>query len=181
MGVNVMKSRTRQSKTVRFNIPAVVPADRSLLPGIIKLAQSYPYPHSFFGQPQADMYVRKLAGAEPRNGEGWYAVKHLYNVAAAAHLKIYGVGNGNGHTLWKIRHPLVTDYHQPLYLDLLFNGLIAEAVSARQGTAKFVIFLSEYEKDLMLKLQEVGFEREACLHDYYRLGESCFIYGRTVS
>ena len=173
----------KQTKTKRDGLPkiAVVPADNNLLPGVIELARSYPYPHSFFGQLKADHYVRKLAGPDRKPGEGWYAVTRSHKVTAAAHLKIYGVGSESGHTLWKIRHPLVKDYHRPLYLDLLFNGLITEATRQRKGTAKFVIFLGEHEKDLMLKLQDAGFEREACLRDYYRLGERCFIYGRTVA
>jgi hypothetical protein len=178
-----MKVATRQTKTDRDDVPkiAVVPADGNLLTGIIELARSYPYAHSFFGQPNADFYVRKLAGPDSQTGEGWYAVIRFHKVTAAAHLKIYGEGSQNGHTLWKIRHPLVKDYSQPLYLDFLFNGLIAVATGVRKGTAKFVIFLGEHEKNLMLKLEDVGFEREACLRDYYRLGEKCFIYGRTVA
>jgi hypothetical protein len=160
----------------------VVPADQLLLDGIGRLARSYPHPHSIFGGPDADQYVQKLARQAQHPGEGWYALNpDGEDVVAAAHLSIYGIGRDNGHTLWKIRHPLVADYWPPTYLQALFEGVIAVAKWLRPGTAKFVVFLSEYETEAMLQAGAAGFEREGSFHDYYRLGEVCFVYGRTVA
>src|SRR3954454_24310592 len=85
----------------------IEPAAPRLLPGIVKLANAYPYPHSVLGQPGAERYVRRLAAQSNYPGEGWYATTHFGEVVAATYLSVYGVGDGSGHTLWNIRHPLL--------------------------------------------------------------------------
>jgi hypothetical protein len=154
--------------------------NQSLMQRVIELATSYPYPHSVLGGPRAGNYIEKLAERVQYPGEGWYAVRHLEEVLAAAHLCVYGVGGGDSHTLWKIRHPLVADEHPPECLTFFFHGLIDIAMKLRPGTAKFVIFLSEYEQEAMSQARKAGFEHEASFKDYYRLGETCFVYSRTV-
>jgi hypothetical protein len=160
---------------------AVVPADQISLRGISRLARAYPYPHSIFGGPESDPYVQKLARQPHNLGGGWYVLGLGDEVVAAAHLSIYGVGRGDGHTLWKIRHPLAADYRQAAYLRALFEGIIRAAMRLRSGTAKFVVFLGEHETEVMLHARLAGFEREGVFRDYYRLGEVCFVYGRTVA
>jgi hypothetical protein len=160
---------------------AVVPADQTLLKGICRLARAYPHPHSIFGGPESDSYVQKLARQSHQLGEGWYALSLDDEVLAAAHLSIYGVGRGDGHTLWKIRHPLAADYRQTAYLRSLFEGVTGVAMRLRPGTAKFVVFLGEHESEVMAHARLAGFEREGVFRDYYRLGEVCFVYGRTVA
>jgi hypothetical protein len=156
------------------------PADQSLLPGVKGVAMNYRHPHSILGRREAAAYVQQLAAQARHSGEGWYAVSRLGEVASAAYLSVYGVGDGNGHTLWKIRHPLLDDGAPAACLRLLFNGLVAAALRARRGSAKFVVFLGEYEQNAMSQVSEAGFQREACFKDYYRLGETCFVYGRTA-
>jgi hypothetical protein len=156
-------------------------ADHGLLPGVEGVAVNYRHPHSIFGRREAAAYVQKLAAQPKHSGEGWYAVSRLGEVASAAYLSVYGVGDGSGHTLWKIRHPLLDDSAPAACLSLLFNGLVAAALRARRGSAKFVVFLSEHEQNAMSQASEAGFQREACFKDYYRLGETCFVYGRTAA
>jgi len=155
-------------------------ADESILCEIIKFARLYPYPHSVLGGMRTEAYVRKLAARINYQGEGWYAITQLNKVLAAAHLSIYGVSPESGHTLWKIRHPLAEEIKITGYLKLLFAGLVELAQRLRHGTAKFVIFLSEHEKNAMSEAQRAGFRCEACLHDYYRFGEKCLVYSRTA-
>ena len=160
---------------------SVVLADQETLGQIIEIAQSYPYPHSIFGTSKAASYVEKLAQQCQYPGEGWYASTYLGKIEACAYLSIYGVGNGRDHTLWKIRHPLLAAGDPPSSLRLLFEGMIDSVVSLRSGTAKFVVFLSEFEREVIEQAQAAGFEREACFRDYYRLDETCLVYGCTVA
>jgi hypothetical protein len=160
---------------------AVVPAGQTSLKDIGRLAHAYPHPHSIFGGPESDLYVQKLARQSHNSGDGWYVLSLDDEVLAAAHLSVYGVGRGDAHTLWKIRHPLAADYKQAVYLSALFEGVIRVAMWLRPGTAKFVVFLGEHETEVMAHASLAGFEREGAFHDYYRLGEVCFVYGRTVA
>ena len=156
------------------------PADAGLLPGVVRLALDYCLPHSLFGRSEAAAYVRRLAAQAKHPGEGWYAAVRGGEVVAAAYLSVYGVGDGSGHTLWKIRHPLHDEGGPAGSLALLFQGLVGAALRARSGSAKFVVFLGEHEREAMTQAGDVGFQREACFKDYYRLGETCFVYGRTA-
>lgn len=114
-------------------------------------------------------------------GTGWYLVERFDEVVAAAHLTVYGLGDGSGHTLWKIRHPLLAPGCSADCLTFLFNGLVETAIGLRPGTGKFVVFLSEFEQNAMVQAGKSGFQREARFENYYRLGETCFVYGRTVA
>ena len=178
-----MKSGSSQLVLTRWAAPELVlrQGDRSLMEGVVNLAVSYPYPHSVLGGPAAGAYVERLAARAQHPGEGWYAVRHLGEVMAAAHLCVYGVGDGSSHTLWKVRHPLFAAGRPTECLAFLFDGVAEVAAKLRPGTAKLVIFLSEYEQEVMLQACNAGFEREACFKDYYRLGEACFVYGKTVT
>lgn len=157
------------------------PDTEGVLAGAVRLASEYPYPHSIFGSASAAEYVLGLASRASHPGEGWYGLGlRPEELAAAAYLGIYGFGRGDGHTLWKIRHPLADASEGGRPLAELLEELVASAVRARPGTAKFVLFLGEHEEEAMRSAQESGFRREACFPDYYRLGEKCFVYGRTV-
>lgn len=156
-------------------------AEGGLLAGVAALAQGYGLPHSLFGRREADAYVHRLASQVKHPGEGWYAVVHDGRVVAAGHLALYGCGDGSGHTLWKIRHPLPAADAPPGCIALLFRGLTEAALGSRRGSAKFVVFLSEYEREAMSEAAEAGFRREARFADYYRLGEACLVYGKTVA
>jgi len=155
--------------------------DERIISDVVRLAVSYPYPHSILGSPDAENYIHKLANQARHEGDGLYALQYSDRVIAAAYLSVYGVGSGSEHTLWKIRHPLIAAGHPSEYLSNLFNMLTAVAVKLRAGTAKFVIFLSELEQEAILQAQAAGFEPEARFKDYYRLGEVCFVYGKTIA
>lgn len=170
-----------QATVSRCETASVVLANHDVLGHISRLAESYSYPHSIFGSPRATSYVERLAQQSQYPGEGWYASMLLGETAAVAHLSIYGVGNGRDHTLWKIRHPLLAEGRHPVSLRLLFDGMIDSVVNLRPGTAKFIIFLSEHETDVIDQAQAAGFEREGCFRDYYRLNESCLVYGKTIT
>jgi hypothetical protein len=162
-------------------VPAIFQTGRDLLPDITKLADAYPYPHGVLGRAGAGRYVEGLAARAQYPGEGWYAATLDGEVVAAAHLSVYGVGDRSGHTLWKIRHPLLADGRTADYLRLLLETLTGVAVRLRIGTAKLVIFLSEYETEVIAQAHNAGFQCEGRFRDYYRLGETCLVYGRTVS
>jgi hypothetical protein len=170
-----------QATLSRCEPASVVLADQETLGQISEMAQSYPYPHSIFGSSGAASYVEKLAQQCHYPGEGWYVSTLFGKVEACAHLSVYGVGNGRDHTLWKIRHPLLARGTQPVSLRLLFEGMVNAVVNLRPGTAKFVIFLSEYEREVIEQAQAAGFEREGCFRDYYRLEEACLVYGCTFA
>lgn len=164
-----------------FRTALFAPETNGLLAGVSRLAREYPFPHSILGSAKADAYVRGLAARTSHVGEGWYGLGVApENLAAAAYLSIYGFGRGDGHTLWKIRHPLADGAHDGGSLAELFEELVTSAVRARPGTAKFVVFFGEHEQPAMRCAERSGFECEACFPDYYRLGEKCFVYGRTV-
>lgn len=161
--------------------PSICLTGHNLLPGITKLADAYPYPHGVLGRAGAGRYVESLASRAQYPGEGWYAATLDGEVVAAAHLSVYGVGDRSGHTLWKIRHPLLADGRPADYLRSLLESLTGVAVRLRIGTAKLVIFLSEYETEVITQAHNAGFQCEGRFGDYYRLGETCLVYGRTVS
>ena len=156
-------------------------ATTNLLPKVAKLAYSYPYRHNVLGSAGAEDYVVRLAATSQHLGMGWYLVERLGEAVAAAHLGVYGLGDGSSHTLWKIRHPLLAADSSGKYLTFLFDGLVRTVRNLRPGTAKVVIFLSEFEDDAMLQASKAGFQREGCFDSYYRFGETCYVYGRTVS
>jgi hypothetical protein len=157
------------------------PPTEGVIAGVAHLTREYPFPHSIFGGSDAEAYVRGLATRACHSGEGWYGLGHRpERLAAAAYLGIYGMGRGDGHTLWKIRHPLSDGSADDQPLAHLLEELVVNAVRARAGTAKFVVFFGEHEHRAMRAAQRAGFRREACFPDYYRLGEKCLVYGRTV-
>jgi hypothetical protein len=159
----------------------ICPTGQSLLPGIGELAAAYPYPHAVLGRAGAGRYVEGLAARAAYPGEGWYAATLGGEVMAAAHLSIYGIGDRSGHTLWKIRHPLLAEGRPADYLRVLLESLTGVAVRLRIGTAKLVIFLSDYEAEVITQARHAGFQCEGQFRDYYRLGETCMVYGKTVA
>ncbi len=115
------------------------------------------------------------------NGEGWYAVIQNNVVSAAAHLSVYGRGNNAGHTLWKIRHPMLRTMTSPSVLGLLLNKIALRAAQIRPKSAKLVMFLGELEDTAIQQAERSAFALEGRFRDYYRLGEDCLVYGRTVA
>jgi hypothetical protein len=156
----------------------ISPATPSILSGIVNLAKAYPYPHSVLGHPSAEQYVRQLDANA--NYSGWYAATIMGEVVAAAYLSVYGIGDGDCHTLWKIRHPMLAQGMPAGCLAALFNYLSTAVLRLRSGTAKLVIFLSEYEAEAITQIENAGFQCEGRFKDYYRLGELCLVYCKTV-
>jgi hypothetical protein len=158
----------------------VARADINDLPVIVALALQYKYPHSVLGTPGAEEYVLQLAQSNISDpNAGWYITKRGLEVRAAAHLSIYGRGDGQGHTLWKVRHPLAVSSHSR-DLTFLLKELAGAVVQMRRGTGKVVLFLGEHEAKAAKAAQEAGYLCEGSFSDYYRLGECCFVYARTV-
>ena len=171
---------TNQGPTA-FRQTVFRPETDGLLSGVVRLSREYPFPHSIFGGSGSEAYVRGLAARASHPGEGWYGLGYgAESLTAAAYLGIYGFGSGDGHTLWKIRHPLTRGAGAGGQLADLFEELVCSAVRARGGTAKFVVFFGENEQEAMRCAQISGFQCEACFPDYYRLGEKCLVYGRTM-
>lgn len=157
------------------------PGDVDFLRRIADLAASYPYQHSIFGGPSTAAYVRKLA-ADPQNGgEGWYGVARGPNNLAVIHLAVYGVGNGEDHTLFKLRHPLLTGDNGGACLTRAIEFAARTAAELRPGSQKLVLFLGEEEDEALRAAQRAGFVLEGEVTDYYRLGERCFVLGRTAT
>jgi hypothetical protein len=156
------------------------PAGQGFLLDIVKLAKAYPHPHSVLGHAGAEHYVHQLAARAQYPGEGWYAATVIGEVVGAAYMSVYGVGDGGCHTLWKIRHPLLAEELPAECLAALFNALSNAVLKLRNGTAKLVLFLSEYEADAITQAEDAGFQCEGRFKDYYRLGEICLVYCKTV-
>jgi hypothetical protein len=156
----------------------ITPATPSILPGIVNLAKAYPYPHSVLGHAGAEHYVRQLDTSA--NYPSWYAATIMGEVVAAAYLSVYGIGDGACHTLWKIRHPMLAPGMPAGCLAALFDALSTTVLRLRSGTAKLVIFLGEYEVDAITQIENAGFQCEGRFKDYYRLGELCLVYCKTV-
>lgn len=155
------------------------PGDTKLLARVIRAAERYPHPHSVFGGPKTAEYVTELATRPPETGEGWYGVEREHGMAAV-HLSIYGNGDRCGHTLFKLRHPLFTGAEGSDCLTDAIEAAATAAARVRPGTQKLVVFLGEKEKDAFESVRRAGFQLEGVLADYYRLGERCFVLGRTV-
>jgi len=153
---------------------------------VVELAASYPYPHSILGKANAAEYVKELLSGRREHlkcsdTDGWYAVFDNAKVCAVCHLSIYGIGNGTNHTLWKVRHPMLRCGEDRAYLVELFNQVFQVAFAARPGSAKVMIFIGEEETDMQWSAGHAGFKEEGCFLDYYRLGECCFVYGKTIT
>lgn len=155
------------------------PGDTELLARVIRAAERYPHPHSIFGGPEAADYVTELANRPPETGEGWYGVEREHGLAAI-HLSVYGNGDGRGHTLFKLRHPLFTGTDGSDCLTGAVEAAAGGAARVRPGTQKLVVFLGENETDALESVRRAGFHLEGVLADYYRLGERCLVLGRTV-
>jgi hypothetical protein len=147
-----------------------------------RLAREYQYPHSVLGCPNAAEYIRAL---EERvrlvPGSGWYcASSESRSVVAAVHASVYGYGDRNGHTLWKLRHPLVDEVPgATVTLAALLQFVSARVVEVRPSSAKLVILLGEHELEARSAAADAKFCLEGVLTDYYRLGEQCLVYGKT--
>jgi len=168
------------TKALARVVPSLTP---DLISSVVDLARAYPFPHSIFNGRDVAAYVRKLNRTQAETGEGWFTC--MVNgqesmVAATAHLSVYGYGRRDGHTLWKIRHPLARPDSGSDVFEELFLGLAEQALLLMPGTAKLVMFLGEHERDAANGAIQAGFNREASLADYYRLDEICYIYGKTL-
>lgn len=153
---------------------------------VIGFALDYPYPHSVLGGKNSEKYVRALLSGRREHMsnpevDGWYLGYEEGEARAVCHLSIYGVGNGNDHTLWKIRHPMIRCGGDRENLSELFRHVCRVSYMARSGSAKVVIFIGEPETMVRWAAEQAGFVMEGCLQDYYRLNESCLIYGKTVT
>lgn len=157
------------------------PGDEATLEAVARLAAEYPFPHSILGTDRAGSYVRQLAARGRWAGEGWYGISlDGGEVAAVAHLGLYGIGGDDGHSLWKIRHPLLAARARGECLSALYRALPRTAVQLRPGTAKVVTFLGEFEATAIRCVREAGFRQEGSFADFYRLGERCLVFGRTI-
>ncbi len=163
-----------------LNIQALVPGNEYFFL-LRELASEYPLPHSLLGTEKAPEYVMKLATRfVDQQGAGWYGYICGNSISAAAHLSVYGFGNGRGHTLWKIRHPMLQTGCDPDHLGILLDFLVDHSLLSRSGSAKIVMFLSEFESIAIEEARAHSFILQGQLSDYYRIGEMCLIYTRTV-
>ncbi len=143
---------------------------------VADMAASYALPHNVLGTHAARSYALRLA----QHPQGkWYGLFAGAQPRAAAHLALYGLGDGYNHTLWKIRHPLALRGIAPVgdWSDL-FKALVREALDVRPGSVKVVLFLSEQEREAGRAAERAGFIVEGRLRDFYRMEETCLIYGR---
>ncbi len=153
---------------------------------VVSFALNYPFPHNILGKEGADRYVLELTekggrSPAPSRVDGWYTGTIEDQACAACYLSIYGIGNGKDHTLWKIRHPMLASSRYRLQLAALLRKMGSIALEARPGSAKIVIFVGEQERDALWAIRKAGFRQEACFKNYYRLGETCYVYGLTLS
>ena len=81
-----------------------------------------------------------------------------------------------GHTLARFKHIAVAEAHRG---QGLAEGLFKEAEKMLDN-AKIEIHVSENEKDALPFYERMGFEKEADLKDHYRMGERCYIMGKTL-
>lgn len=160
-----------------MELMAVKKIGSEAMEGICYLAEQYPFPHNVLGRPSARGYVHRLLGGAEGN---WYVVHTAGLVQACGHLGLYGKGDNNTHSLWKIRHPMSPTKAPVDGLEQLFWGLACEALRFRAGSVKVVLFLSEVEVGAACAAQRAGFVHEGTLKDYYRLGEECLLYGLTL-
>ncbi|MCB1058078.1 MAG: hypothetical protein KDD11_21475, partial [Acidobacteria bacterium] len=112
-------------------------------------------------------------------GEGWYGAARGPDDLAVVHLAIYGVGNGQDHTLFKLRHPLFSGAQGEECLTRAIEWAMRAAADVRPGSQKLVLFLGEEEREALHCAKEAGFLLEGVVNDYYRLGERCFVLGHT--
>lgn len=172
-----------ESSAERASVPEVRifrPQDQGFLADITRLAETYPHPHSVFGGPEAGPYVHNLADHRRFSGEGWFGAASARGLAAV-HLGVYGVGDGRGHSLFKLRHPLSEGPEGLSCLVRAFDAARRAATHTRPGSQKLVVFLGEAERIARQAAEGAGFRLEGTLDDYYRLGERCFILGHTVA
>lgn len=156
-----------------------LPSNAETLTAAIRLGRAYSYPHSVLGGDKAEAYLRRLAERASYPGEGWYGLG-VNGIEVAAFLSLYGIGDGTGHTLWKIRHPLPSGSDPVVRLAALMEEMVRLARRHRAGTAKFVSYLSEHEQDAIKAALQAGFRVEGVFEDYYRLGEKTLVVGRTT-
>jgi len=162
----------------RASVRAITGADGDALHSVAKLAADYPLPHNVLGTGAAPAYALQLAQHPAGRWYGLFDGRHLL---AAAHLALYGEGDGRSHSLWKIRHPLARpEASTGAEWTRLFDALVAAALAIRPGSIKAVMFLSEHERDAGEAAVAAGFAVEGALDDFYRLEERCLIYGRTA-
>jgi hypothetical protein len=162
----------------RDSVRAVTGADGDALHSIAALAAGYSLPHNVLGTTAAPAYALQLA---QHPAGRWYGLFDGRRLLAAAHLALYGQGDGQSHSLWKIRHPLARpEASSGPEWTRLFDALVEEALALRPGSLKAVMFLSEHERDAGEAAVAAGFAVEGVLDDFYRLEERCLIYGRTA-
>jgi hypothetical protein len=158
--------------------------DRDLLEEVAELGERYPHPHSILGTAGARDYVLRLRGPHNRlqvvsRIEGWFAATLAGHVKAACNLGLYGVGDCTSHSLWKIRHPMVSNDTAVPVLAALLNRVGTSALEERPGSVKLVLFVTEQEREAAMAAELAGFAQEGAFSDYYRPGETCLVYGRT--
>lgn len=162
----------------RIPVCAITGADPEALHSVAELAAAYELPHHVLGTSAARAYALRLA--EHPTGR-WYGLFDGRHLLAAAHLALYGEGDGQSHSLWKIRHPLARrEASSGAEWTRLFGALVEVALELRPGSVKAVLFLSEHERDAGEAAVAAGFDVEGVLDDFYRLEERCLIYGRTA-
>lgn len=173
--VEAVPGMTRSSTRVRL----VGPEEHDFLTEVARLAAGYPHPHSIFGGPKTEAYVRSLAEGQRFPGEGWYGAS-TDDGLAAVHLGVYGVGDSQGHSLFKLRHPLFEGPGGRRALSSALDAARQAAGRVRPGSQKLVVFLGENERGARQAAEAIGFLLEGTFHDYYRLGERCLVLGNTV-
>lgn len=177
-GMRAVQGALKRAPLERVAAQRITSTRPDALLAVADMAATYPLPHNVLGTQAARSYALRLA--EHPQGS-WYGLFSGERLHVAAHLALYGQGDGVHHSLWKIRHPLTWGGLEPVApWSQLLESLVGEALRVRPGSVKVVLFLSEHEREAGHAARQAGFTLEGCLRDFYRLEETCLIYGRTA-
>ena len=81
----------------------------------------------------------------------------------------------DGHMVWKLKH-FVVDKNCPLNVEVSFFDEIKKRLLKKSHSVKIIVHLSDKEDYLINLFKKYHFKKEGTLKDYYRAGESTYIY-----
>jgi len=81
----------------------------------------------------------------------------------------------NSHKVWKLRH---FAFPANIYAEQLLTEA-EEIIKKKSKTAKIECSIAETEKSI--DFYKKHFEQEGVLNNHYRMGETCFLFGKTIS
>lgn len=97
-------------------------------------------------------------------------------IKAVLFLVNFSKNEDGSHKLWKFRHFAFTseDYASKLLKEA------EKRIKDNSKTAKIELTIAENEKDVEF-YKKNGYVQEAVLKNHYRFGETCFVFGKTIS